>query len=145
MLDSNFMRLRRRSLDLSPVGAPDYPGRAASPATTGIPMTVADITLGLFSLFNSLRFLAYVPQILKALKDTSGAEAISFGTWGLFLASHLSAMAYAIENARNWTMAVLFLSNAIGCAAVLGIAGFKRVQHRRRRAAAASLGVCGGA
>jgi hypothetical protein len=112
--------------------------------TTGVPMTVADITLALFSLFNSLRFLAYVPQIIKALKDTSGAEAISFGTWGLFLASHVSAMAYALVNVRNWTMAILFLSNAIGCAAVLGIAGWKRAQHRRRRAAAASLTVCGG-
>lgn len=106
-------------------------------------MTFADVTLALFSLFNSLRFLAYVPQIIKALKDTSGAEAISFGTWGLFLASHLTAMAYALVNVRNWTMAILFLSNAIGCAAVLGIAGWKRAQHRRRRAAAPSLGMCG--
>jgi hypothetical protein len=111
--------------------------------TNGGAMTVADVTLALFSLFNSLRFLAYVPQIIKALKDTSGAEAISFGTWGLFLASHLTAMAYALVNVNNWTMAVLFLSNAIGCAAVLGIAGWKRAQHRRRRAAASSLSMCG--
>jgi hypothetical protein len=47
---------------------------------------------------NGLRFLAYFPQIAKAIKDRSGAEAISFGTWALFLASHASAMAYAIEN-----------------------------------------------
>ena len=61
-------------------------------------MTVADITLAVFTLFNSLRFLANVPQIAKAIKDQSGAEAISFGTWALFLVSHLSAMAYAIVN-----------------------------------------------
>src|SRR5262245_34569718 len=61
-------------------------------------MTIADVTLAVFTFFNSLRFLAYVPQIAKAIKDQSGAEAISFGTWGLFLASHASAMAYAIEN-----------------------------------------------
>jgi hypothetical protein len=99
-------------------------------------MTVADATLAVFTLFNSLRFLAYIPQIAKAIKDQSGAEAISFGTWSLFLASHASAMAYAIENQGDWKMASLFLSNALGCGAILLIAGWKRSQHRRRRCAA---------
>ena len=101
-------------------------------------MTVADITLAVFTLFNSARFLAYIPQIIKATKDQSGAEAISFGTWALFLASHLSAMAYAIVNQADWTMASLFLSNAVGCGVIILIAGFKRSRHRRRVAAAAT-------
>ena len=100
-------------------------------------MTVADITLAVFTIFNSLRFLAYVPQIAKAIKDQSGAEAISFGTWALFLASHLSAMAYALVNQRDWTMAAVFLSNALGCGIIIMIAGIKRSRHRRRLAAAA--------
>jgi hypothetical protein len=95
-------------------------------------MTVADTTLAVFTFFNSLRFLAYVPQIVKAAKDQSGAEAISFGTWALFLASHASAMAYAIENQGDWKMASLFLSNALGCGTILLIAAWKRAQHRRR-------------
>jgi hypothetical protein len=95
-------------------------------------MTIADGTLAVFTLFNGLRFLAYVPQILRALKDQSGAEAISFGTWALFLMSHVSAMAYAIANQKDWTMAFLFLSNAVGCSAVLLIAGWKRARRRRR-------------
>jgi len=95
-------------------------------------MTVADITLTVFTLFNSLRFLAYIPQIIKAINDESGAEAISFGTWGLFLASHASAMAYAIENQGDWKMASLFLSNATGCGAILSIAAWQRYRHRRR-------------
>jgi hypothetical protein len=99
-------------------------------------MTVADITLAVFTLFNSLRFLAYVPQIAKAMKDQSGAEAISFGTWTLFLVSHLSAMAYAIVNQDDWTMAILFLSNALGCGVIILIAGWKRSRHRRLRPAA---------
>jgi hypothetical protein len=97
-------------------------------------MTIADTTLAVFTFFNSLRFLAYVPQIAKAIKDQSGAEAISFGTWALFLASHASAMAYAIENQGDWKMASLFLSNALGCGAILLIAGWKRSRHRRRAA-----------
>jgi hypothetical protein len=99
-------------------------------------MTVADITLAVFTLFNSLRFLAYVPQIAKAMKDQSGAEAISFGTWALFLVSHLSAMAYAIVNQGDWAMAILFLSNAVGCGVIIAIAGWKRSRHRRLRPAA---------
>jgi quercetin dioxygenase-like cupin family protein len=106
-------------------------------------MTVADVTLAVFTLFNSLRFLAYVPQIIKASKDQSGAAAISFGTWALFLASHLSAMAYAIVNQGDWTMAFLFLSNAAGCGIILLIAGWKR-SRRCRQAAARADGHRGG-
>ena len=72
-------------------------------------MTLADGTVAVFTIVNTLRFLAYVPQVTKALKDQSGAEAISFATWGLFLGSHLSGMAYAV-------------------------AGWKRLQHRKRTA-----------
>jgi uncharacterized protein with PQ loop repeat len=96
-------------------------------------MTIADTTLVVFTFFNSLRFLAYVPQIAKVIKDRSGAEAISFGTWAMFLVSHASAMAYAIENQGDWTMASLFLGNALGCAAILLIAAWKRSRHRRCR------------
>jgi hypothetical protein len=100
-------------------------------------MTIAEFTLVVFTFFNSLRFLAYVPQIVKAIKDQSGAEAISFGTWGLFLASHASAMAYAIENQGDWKMASLFLSNALGCGTILLIAAWKRSRHPTRGAAEA--------
>jgi len=99
-------------------------------------MTIADITLAAFTLANSFRVVAYVPQILKAVRDQNGAEAISFATWGLFLVSHASAMAYAVVNMADWTMASLFLGNAIGCAAVVLIAAWKRSQHRADRAAA---------
>ena len=94
-------------------------------------MTLADGTVAVFTIVNTLRFLAYVPQVTKALKDQSGAEAISFATWGLFLGSHLSGMAYAVVNQSDWKMASLFLSNAIGCGAILLIAGWKRILHRR--------------
>jgi len=96
-------------------------------------MTIADITLAAFTLCNSLRVVAYVPQIATALKDRSGAQAISFGTWGLFLVSHMSAMAYAFVNKQDWTMASMFLLNAIGCCAILLIAAWRRSQHRALR------------
>jgi hypothetical protein len=95
-------------------------------------MTLADVTLTAFTLCNSLRVVAYVPQIVKAAGDRGGAQAISFGTWGLFLVSHASAMAYALVNKKDWMMASVFLGNAIGCGAILMIAVWKRSQHRRR-------------
>jgi hypothetical protein len=98
-------------------------------------MTIADITLAVFTLCNSLRILAYVPQIARAAADRNGAEAISFGTWGLFLFSHVSAIAYALVNKEDWTMASIFLGNAIGCGAIIVITACKRSRHRRRRMA----------
>jgi len=95
-------------------------------------MTVADITLAVFTFFNTLRFLAYIPQIAKAMRDQAGAQAISLGTWGLFLVSHLSAMAYALENQGDWSMATLFLSNALGCGLIILIAAVKRVHYKRQ-------------
>jgi len=115
------VRLRLASLDLSQRRGRTIAGR----------MTLADVTLAVFTLFNTLRFLAYVPQIARALKDHSGAQAISLGTWSLFLVSHLTAMAYAIVNQHDWTMAMLFLLNGMGCALIIAIAAVKRSQYRR--------------
>jgi len=92
-------------------------------------MTIADGTLALFTFCNTVRFVAYVPQIIRLVRDRSGAEAISFGTWGLFLVSHASAMAYALVNNEDWLMASMFLGNAVGCGAILLIAAWKRSRH----------------
>lgn len=100
-------------------------------------MMIADVTLAAFTLSNSLRVVAYVPQIATAVRDRSGAQAISFGTWGLFLVSHTSAMAYAFVNKADWAMALMFLLNAIGCGVILGVAGWKRLRHRSLRIQAA--------
>ena len=95
-------------------------------------MTSADITLALFTLCNSLRVLAYVPQIAKAATDRSGVEAVSFTTWGLFLFSNVSAIAYALVNKGDWMLAAMFLGNAVGCAAILMVGAWKRSRHHRR-------------
>ena len=95
-------------------------------------MTIADITLAIFGLCNTFRVLAYVPQIVKAATDKDGAKAISLATWALFLASHLSAAAYAFINASDWTLAGVFLGNAVGAAAILITAAVKRWQYKTR-------------
>lgn len=95
-------------------------------------MTLADITLTVFTLCNSMRVLAYLPQIARSAADSTGAEAISFATWGLFLLSNVSAVAYALVNKEDWMMAAIFLGNSVGCATILWIGARKRSQHRSR-------------
>ena len=95
-------------------------------------MTLADVTLVMFTLCNSLRVLAYGPQIAKAAMDHGGVAAISFSTWGLFLLSNISAIAYALVNMADWTMATMFLGNAAGCTIILLVGAWKRMQHRNR-------------
>jgi hypothetical protein len=48
------------------------------------------------------------------------------------LVSH-AALAYALVNKEDRTMASVFLSNAAGCVAILSIAAWKRSRHRGRR------------
>jgi hypothetical protein len=95
-------------------------------------MTPADITLAAFTLCNSFRVLAYLPQITRAARDQNGAQAVSFATWGLFLFSNVSAVAYALVNKDDWTMAAVFTANGLGCTAILLIGAWKRCQFRRR-------------
>jgi hypothetical protein len=102
-------------------------------ASTEDIMAIPGMTFAAFTLCNTLRVLAYIPQIAKAIRDQSGAEAISLWTWGLFLAGHMSAMAYAVENKEDWTMASMFLGNALGCIAILVIAAWKRSLRRKRQ------------
>ena len=94
-------------------------------------MTTADFTLMAFTLCNSLRVLAYVPQIWKAAIDDGGAKAISYTTWTLFLISHLTTAAYAVTNKNDAALALMFLMNAAGCAAILAVASLRRNLHKR--------------
>ena len=93
-------------------------------------MTLPEITLALFTISNTLRVVAYLPQIAKAAADRNGVAAISFATWGLFLLSHMSTAAYALVNTQDYAMATMFLGNAAGCSAILLVGAWKRFQHR---------------
>ena len=102
-------------------------------------MTIADITLAAFTLCNSVRVIAYVPQITKAATDADGAQAVSFTTWVLFLISNATAMAYALVNQADWMMASMFLANSVGCTAIILVGAWKRSQHRSRLAGMKTL------
>jgi len=92
-------------------------------------MGLEDVTLWLFAFCNSVRVLAYVPQIRKAGADRHGASAISCTTWSLFLMAHLSTVAYALVNRGDWGLAACFVANALGCVAIIAVTYWKRRCH----------------
>lgn len=89
-------------------------------------MTVADIILGAFAISNSVRVVAYVPQIVKIAKDNEGAAAVSNGTWALFGISHLSTVAYALVVLGDLYMTLLFTANLLCCLAIIALTFWKR-------------------
>jgi hypothetical protein len=95
-------------------------------------MSLEEITLALFAACNSIRVVAYVPQIFKAATDKNGASSISFTTWFLFLLAHLSTVTYALINRSDWGLAACFLINALCCVAILATAYWKRRSYSKR-------------
>lgn len=87
---------------------------------------------GTFAIVNGIRIVAYVPQIVRAARDTNGAAALSFSTWGMFLVSHLTTAAYAVVVAGDFTMMLVFLGNSLACAAILAVTWSKRRAYRRQ-------------
>jgi MFS family permease len=98
--------------------------------------------VGLFAACNSVRVVAYLPQILKAAADKNGASAISYTTWSMFLAAHLSTVAYALINRSDWGLAACFAVNAVCCVAILGVAYWKRRSHAKRLCHTDRQGIC---
>ena len=98
-----------------------------------MPVTPADVALGAFTLCNTARVFAYLPQIVKIGRDTQGAAAISYTTWSLFGVSHLSTVAYAILVVNDWRMAAVFAANTLCCAFIVGLTAWKRATFGRRR------------
>jgi hypothetical protein len=89
---------------------------------------------GVFTVMNTLRILAYVPQMFKAAQDANGASAISYATWTLFLISHLTTIAYALVGLGDLVMALVFAANALACLAIISITLVKRRQFSVRLA-----------
>jgi hypothetical protein len=95
-------------------------------------MPLEEITLALFAACNGLRVVAYFPQIYRAATDQNGASSISLMTWFLFLLANLSTAAYALVNRSDWGLGACFSVNALCCAAILILAGWKRRCYARR-------------
>ena len=89
--------------------------------------------LAIFAFVNSIRIVAYLPQILRAFNDGNGASAISCLTWVLFFASHLTTIMYAVVCLGDLVMAVIFAGNAFACLVIVTVTLFKRRAHSRKK------------
>jgi hypothetical protein len=111
---------------------------APSLQPSGRIMTSEQITLILFTIFNMLRIIGYLPQIVLSLRDTSGGASTSITAWMMFFSANISAAAYAVVNAKDPLMALLFGGNALGCLAIALLTYWKRRELIRTLARQAS-------
>jgi hypothetical protein len=84
-----------------------------------------------FAACNSVRVLAYFPQIARLVRDQEGGKGVSCLTWGGFAAASLSTVVYALVVVADRDMAAVFSINLAFCLAIALLAWWKRVDVRR--------------
>ena len=90
-----------------------------------------DLVTVVFGLFNGLRLVSYLPQILAVARDRGGARSISFSCWSIWIGANASTAAYAGLRLGDPALAAVGSFNAFCCATVLGLAICKRAALRR--------------
>jgi uncharacterized protein with PQ loop repeat len=111
-----------------------------------MPVAPAEAAMVVFTVCNTARVFAYLPQIVKISRDTQGAAAISYATWSLFGVSHLSTVAYSVLVVDDWRMAAVFVANTMCCVVIVSLKAWKRAvfgRHRRNPTAAGASTVIG--
>jgi hypothetical protein len=96
-------------------------------------MGLADISFYLFTLFNALRVMSYLPQLAKVAWDQNGATAISYSTWALWTMANATTSLHAYVNLRDPTLTLVNLLNALCCGAVIALTMLKRRRHQERQ------------
>ena len=89
-----------------------------------------DPILVAFGVFNVLRLVSYLPQIVAVARDQNRATAISFSCWSMWVGANASTGLYAWERLGDMTLALVNAFNALCCLAVLLIAVYKRSRFR---------------
>jgi hypothetical protein len=92
-------------------------------------MTLAEISLGVFSAFSGLRLVSYFPQIVRVARDANGASAISYSTWLMWTGSHLSTGFYAAINLGDRLLAACSGLYALCCFFVIVMTAIKRRRY----------------
>lgn len=99
-----------------------------------------DTITAVFVAVNAVRTLAYVPQILAALRCPQGARSVSLMTWGYFLAAHATGAVYSSVVVRDTRLAGVFLGNTVACLALLAVVVWRRREHGTARRMTAEAG-----
>jgi len=95
-------------------------------------VTGSNIVWIMFAAFSAIRMVSYVPQILRIAQDCSGATAISYSTWSIWLGANITMALHAAINLNDVWLAFVTASYGICCAIVIALTAFKRMAHRRR-------------
>jgi uncharacterized protein with PQ loop repeat len=106
---------------------------------TPLMISWVDVFTWLFLIANAGRVLAYMPQIAAAWKCPSGAKSVSLLTWSYFTFAHLTALMYALVVLQDAKSAWIFGGNLIFTGLLVVLLIFKRIQHRRRASAVATV------
>ena len=105
--------------------------RETAGVTFGAAMTLAELSLYLFTCFNGARLISYVPQICRVARDANGATAISYLTWSLWTGANVSTGLYAFVNLGDLMLGVTHSINALCCTAVIVLTAYKRSRFAR--------------
>jgi len=68
----------------------------------------------------------YVPQVVRLLRDTTGAAAISLFAWAGWTILRVPALLYAVLIPKDWVMFCVVMLDVIGRLTVLSISCYKR-------------------
>lgn len=74
---------------------------------------------------------AYVPQAISAWKSKTGAKDVSILTWAMWCVTSTISTLYSMIIVNDLPYILVSLGNLLGCAAVVGFAGFRRLQMQR--------------
>jgi hypothetical protein len=92
----------------------------------------------MFAAFSAIRMVSYVPQIVRIAQDCSGAAAISYATWLIWLGANVTTALHAAINLHDMWLTFVTGSYGVCCAIVIALTMFKRMAHRRRQVQAVS-------